>query len=174
MSTHTESGANKTVDESLDEALARLPEDARVLATQGIKAARYASESRYGYLGGLVNMRVVESEDGNSVLTMDVTPNALNSYGYVHGGMLFTLGDYAMGAAVRSLVEKGSSSVTLEAKANYVSNIKEGRIVARSQALHQGKRLIMLETRMFASDTNELIMIMTGTFYIIRDENKEQ
>ena len=160
-----------TLDELIQAELAELPEEGRALALQGIKAARFASESRYGYLGGLVNMRVHESEDGNSVLTMDVTPNALNSAGYVHGGMLFTLADYAMGAASRSLVEEGYSTVTLEAKANYISNVQEGRLVARSQALHQGKHLIMLETRICNAETNDLIMIVTGTFYIVPKGN---
>ena len=170
MTTHTGSPSEQSVDESLEEALRRLPEDARVLAAQALKAARYASETPYGFLGGLVNMRVVTAEDGDSVLTMDVTRNALNGYGYVHGGMLFTLADYAMGAAARSLVPEGSSPVTLEAKANYIKNIREGTIVARSTALHQGSRLIMLETRLFEAHTNDLIMIVTGTFYIIKNE----
>ncbi len=170
MSTKAAPGAVERVDESLEEALARLPEEARVLAAQGIKAARYAAENDYGYLGGLVDMRVVEAEDGEAVLTMDVTPNALNGYGYVHGGMLFTLADYAMGATARSLVEEGASPVTLEAKANYIGNVKEGRLVARCEALHQSKRLITLQTRITRADTDELIMLVTGTFYVIRDE----
>ena len=159
-------------DEALDAliatALRELPEEVRELAAQGVRAARQVREHHYGYLGGLVNMRVIEAEDGKSVLTMDVTPNALNGYGYVHGGMLFTLADYAMGAAARALVEEGASPVTLEAKANYLSNVTEGRLVARSEALHQTKHLIMLETRIHAADTDELVMIVTGTFYIIR------
>ena len=170
MSPETTSSTSETAEtlaQSIAAELADLPEDARALALQGIKAARYASERPYGYLGGLVNMRVHESEDGNSVLTMDVTPNALNSSGYVHGGMLFTLADYAMGAASRSLVEDGYSTVTLEAKANYISNVQEGQLIARSEALHHGKHLIMLETRIFNADTDDLIMIVTGTFYII-------
>ena len=173
MTTNVEPGAENTVDETIEQALARLPEDARLLAAQGIKAARYASENPYGYLGGLVNMQVLKAEDGSSVLAMDVTPNALNGYGYVHGGMLFTLADYAMGATARTLVEKGHSPVTLEAKANYVNNLKEGRLIARCQALHQTKRLITLETRITTADTHELIMIVTGTFYIIRQDEKE-
>ncbi len=170
MGTKAAPGAEERVDESLEEALARLPEDARVLAAQGLKAARYASESDYGFLGGLVNMRVVEAEDGEAVLTMDVTPNALNGYGYVHGGMLFTLADYAMGATARSLVEKGASPVTLEAKANYISNVKEGRLVVRCEALHQSKRLITLQARITNADTDELLMLVLGTYYVIRDE----
>jgi len=79
---------------------------ARDLALQGVKAARAADAGDpFGYLGGLVNMRALESDgDGDAALAMDVTPNALNRYGYVHGGMLFTLADYAMGATARCLV----------------------------------------------------------------------
>lgn len=156
--------------ETAEAILASLSEEGRALAEQALRAAKRASETDYGYLGGLVNMRVVEAEDGNAVLTMDVTPNARNGYGYVHGGMLFTLADYAMGATARTLVEEGASPVTLEAKANYLGNVQEGRLIARCEALHQGKHLIMLETRIFNAESEELIMIVTGTFYIIREQ----
>ncbi len=172
MTDTTTDPAEATFEDLIAKALAALPDDVREQAAQGIRAAREVHRHQYGYLGGLVNMRVVESDDGQSVLTMDVTPNALNSYGYVHGGMLFTLADYAMGAAARSLVPKGSSPVTLEAKINFVGNVKEGRVVARCQALHQGKRLIMMETRLHEGDSDELIAIVTGTFYIIKDEDE--
>ena len=168
--TDPEAEAGETFDDLLQQALTTLPEDVRGLAAQGITAARRVHENQQGYLGALVNMRKVESEDGKVTMMMDVTPNALNGYGYVHGGMLFTLADYAMGAACRTLVQEGESPVTLEAKANYIGNVKEGRLIARSEALHQGKHLIMLETRIYEAGTNELIMIVTGTFYIIKDE----
>jgi len=58
---------------------------ARDLALQGVAAARAADAGDpFGYLGGLVNMRALESDgDGDAALAMDVTPNALNRYGYV-------------------------------------------------------------------------------------------
>lgn len=174
MSVAGDHPAAQKVDESLQEALSRLPEAARLLAAQGVKAARYASETKFGYLGGLVNLRVEKAHDGEGVLTADVTPCALNGYGYVHGGMLFTLADYAMGATARTLVEKGSSPVTLEAKVTYMSNIKEGRLVARCTALHQASRLIMLETRISHVETGDLVAIVTGTFYVIRDGDSHE
>src|SRR5215212_8339573 len=89
--------------ESPEEILASLSPQGRTLALQGLKAARYATQGPYGYLGGLVNMRVLDSgsDKSNSVLTMEVTPNSLNTYGYIHGGMLFTFADYAMGITAR-------------------------------------------------------------------------
>ena len=168
--TDPEAEGGDTFSDLLEQALTTLPEDVRGLAAQGIAAARRVHEHQQGYLGALVNMREVAAEDGKVTMMMDVTPNALNGYGYVHGGMLFTLADYAMGAACRTLVREGQSPVTLEAKANYVANVKDGRLIARSEALHQGKHLIMLETRIYEEGSNELIMIVTGTFYIIQEE----
>lgn len=165
---NTEPGAEAAVDQSLEEALSRLPDDARLLAAQGLKAARYASTEGYGYLGGLANLRLAESEEGQSVLKMDVTPNILNGAGFVHGGMLFTLADYAMGATTRALLPEGSSAVTLEAKANYLRNVKEGTLTARCETLRQTERLITLETRITDAATNELMMVVTGTFYVLR------
>ncbi len=151
---------------SIEELVAGLSPEARALAARGVAAAR-AAEGPFGYLGGLVNMRALEQDDGDAALVMDVTPNVLNRYGYVHGGMLFTLADYAMGAAARTLIGEDQSTVTLEAKANYLTNVKEGQLVARCSALHQTERLIMLETRITASGSDDPIMVVTGTYYII-------
>lgn len=63
------------IDESPREAL---PEAARPLARQGIQAAVAAAESQAGYLGALVNLRVVESDEGDSIVAIDVTPNSLS------------------------------------------------------------------------------------------------
>jgi uncharacterized protein (TIGR00369 family) len=146
---------------------------ARDLALQGVEAARAADAGDpFGYLGGLVNMRALESDgdDGDVALAMDVTPNALNRYGYVHGGMLFTLADYAMGVTARGLAGAGKSAVTLEAKANYLTNAREGTLVARCAALHQTEHLIVLETRLTDAATDALMMVVTGTYYIIPRE----
>ena len=149
--------------------LATFPAEGRELAEQALRAAASA-EGDYGFLGGLVNMREEPTADGSATLTMDVTPNALNRYGRVHGGMLFTLADYAMGAAARSLVEEGQGTVTLEAKVNYLTNVRGGRLTARCAALHRSSHLIMLETRIHADDGDELLAIVTGTYYILPRE----
>ena len=159
---------------ALQRLLAVLSPDRRVLAAQALRAALAAEAGDYGFLGGLGNMREEPTADGRATLTMDVTPNVLNRYGYVHGGMLFTLADYAMGAAARSLVDEGQRTVTLEAKVNYLSNVREGKLTARCTALHRSSRLIMLETRIRAGDGDELVAIVTGTYYILPREDGAQ
>ncbi len=101
-------------DATVARMLGDLSPHARDMALQGVKAAHAADAGDpFGYLGGLVNMRTLESDgDGDAALAMDVTPNALNRYGYVHGGMLFTLADYAMGAMAHRLVGEDARTVT--------------------------------------------------------------
>jgi len=167
------SGEEGTPD---DATVARMMDDlsprAWDLALLGVAAARAADAGDpFGYLGGLVNMRALESDgDGDAALAMDVTPNALNRYGYVHGGMLFTLADYAMGATARRLAGEDARAVTLEAKANYLTNVTEGGVIARCTALHQTEHLIALETRITDAATDALMMVVTGTYYIIPQE----
>lgn len=97
-------------------------------------------------------------------------PGCSRPAGYVHGGMLFTVADYAMGATARSLAGEGTSTMTLEAKINYLTNVREGRLIVRCQALHRTKRLVTLETRITDAATDELMAIVTGTFYFAQDE----
>ena len=103
-------------DELIGDASQLLPEDVRMLAVQGIESTRSVHQHRHGFLGGLVNMAVVETTPGRAVVEMDVTPAARNPYGYVHGGTLFTLADNAVGLTCMTLVSDGASPVTLEAR----------------------------------------------------------
>ncbi len=161
-------GGGASDDATVARMVGDLSPHARDLALQGAEAARAADEGdAFGYLGALVNMRALESDGDDAALAMDVTPNALNRYGYVHGGMLFTLADYAMGTAARGLAGEGKSAVTLEAKANYLTNAREGMLVARCIALHQTEHLIVLETRIVDAKTDALMMVVTGTYDII-------
>jgi len=75
-----------------------------------------------------------------------------------------------MGATARRLAGEDARTVTLEAKANYLTNVTEGTVIARCTVLHQTTRLIMLETRLMDAATDELMMIVTGTYYIILRE----
>jgi len=74
----------------------------------------------------------------------------------------------------RRVVSRGRTrAVTLEAKANYLTNVTEGGVIARCTALHQTTRLVMLETRIVDAATDDLMMIVTGTYYIVPRETDD-
>src|SRR5512133_630 len=63
------------------------------------------TDEDHGFLT-LVGAHAPETEDGTARLVGDVDERHLNPAGTVHGGMLATLVDATMGAAVRSAVDE--------------------------------------------------------------------
>lgn len=59
---------------------------------------------------------VVEATEGRVVVAALASHEHLNPSGTIHGGIAATLLDTCMGLAIRTLVEKGRGSTTLEFK----------------------------------------------------------
>lgn len=96
-----------------------------------------------------VGYEVVEAEAGRVAVTLDPTGAHLNPWGTVHGGLTATLLDSCMGLAIRSMLEKGLGSTTLEFKISLVRAItpKTGRIRAEGKVLTCGRRVGTAEGR---------------------------
>src|SRR5499427_4842326 len=92
---------------------------------------------------------VTEVVSGRVVVT--VTPNGshLNPAGTVHGGLAATLLDSCMGLAIRSSLEKGVGSTTLEFKISLLRPItpETGLITAEGVVLSCGRRVGTAEGR---------------------------
>lgn len=92
---------------------------------------------------------VTEVASGRSIVT--ATPNGahLNPSGTVHGGLAATLLDTCMGLAIRSTLERGVSSTTLEFKISLLRPItpETGLIRAEGRVLNCGRRIGTAEGR---------------------------
>jgi uncharacterized protein (TIGR00369 family) len=106
----------------------------------------------------LLGMRIAEVQEGRVVFALDPAEFHYNPMGVVHGGILATLLDSAMGSAVQSLAPAGVGYTTLEFKVNFVRAVTEetGAVYAEGQVIHRGKRTAIAEGRLI--DTN-------GTLY---------
>jgi len=93
---------------------------------------------------------VVEAESGRVAIELDPTDAHLNPWGTVHGGLTATLLDSCMGLAIKSTLEKGFSSTTLEFKISLVRAItlETGRIRAEGKVLNCGRRVGTAEGRL--------------------------
>ena len=67
----------------------------------------------------------IAAESGRVVVTIVPTPAHLNPWGTVHGGLSATLLDSCMGLAVKSTLEKGFGSTTLEFKISLVRAMRQ-------------------------------------------------
>jgi uncharacterized protein (TIGR00369 family) len=92
---------------------------------------------------------VTEVVNGRVVVTAEPNARHLNPSGTVHGGLAATLLDSCMGLAVRSTLEKGIGSTTLEFKISLLRPITPdtGLIKAEGLVLSCGRRVGTAEGR---------------------------
>ena len=93
---------------------------------------------------------IVEADDGRAVVTARVSADQLNPSGTVHGGVAAVLLDTCMGLAIRTRVERGKSSTTLEFKISFMKPItaEAGLLRAEGIALTCGRRVGTAEGRL--------------------------
>jgi len=113
-----------------------------------------------------VGMRLQLQPGGRCTCTLAVQDFHLNGNGVVHGGVLFTLADTAMGAALHQTLEEGQLCATIETKIAYFKPVFEGEVVCHGQILHQGKSVASTEASLFVDDV--LVAKATGSFAIFK------
>lgn len=85
----------------------------------------------------------------------------LNPMGMVHGGLITTLADAAMGNAIRSMGIKG---VTADITVSFLSSPqRDTKLEAEGKVLKAGRNLIFAEAEIYME--NKLIAKSQGTFF---------
>jgi uncharacterized protein (TIGR00369 family) len=98
----------------------------------------------------LLGMRIAEVQEGRVVFAADPAEYHYNPMGTVHGGILATLLDSAMGSAVLTLSPAGIGYTTLEFKVNFVRPLTQetGTVYAEGRVIHRGNRTAIAEGRL--------------------------
>jgi uncharacterized protein (TIGR00369 family) len=112
----------------------------------------------------LVGAQSPTAEDGAARLEVEVDERHLNPAGTVHGGMLATLVDTTMGAAVRSAVD-GEVPATSQLSITYLRPGKPGRLVVTATVRKRGESLTVCEADV-AQDGRSLVHAL-ATFALI-------
>lgn len=120
-----------------------------------------------GPIAGLLGIRRTSMQGGRSTFELTIRPEHMNPHGVVHGGVVYTLVDFAMGGALTSLLEPGERCATLEVKINYLAPAVSGDVRAEACVVSRSGRVGVLEARVHG-DGEQLIALATGSFYIQR------
>ena len=118
-------------------------------------------EHAFGELLGLVFKRV---EEGHSVCALQIRPELLNPYRVLHGGVLFSMADTGMGAALYSRMVEAESCATIEIKMNFLRPVSDGMVTCESRVVQKGKRVAVLESDL--SCEGRVVAKALGTFSI--------
>ena len=85
------------------------------------------------------------ADDGTATLELDATEEHLNPAGTVHGGVLATLVDTAMGQAVRSRTDEADVPATSQLTVTYLRPGRPGTVTVTARLRTQGEHLTVCE-----------------------------
>lgn len=114
-----------------------------------------------------IGWQVAEVEEGCVSLSLDCEEHLLHAGGYMHGGVLATLLDSAMAAAMMTTAPQGARCSTLQLSVQYLATVRKdvGRLIAEGKLSHRGRRVCAAEglvrdeqNKVYARATATLLM----------------
>ena len=97
----------------------------------------------------LLGLQLDSVEPGKATFSLEPAEFHYNPIGVVHGGVLATMLDSAVGCAIHTALPAGVAYTTLELKVNYLraTTVHTGRIVAEGNTIHVGRQSAVAEGR---------------------------
>ncbi|GKU77984.1 PaaI family thioesterase [Paenibacillus sp. L3-i20] len=130
-------------------------------AGQLTRLAERAQETFWGLLG----CEVVQADGHKATICLEVTKQHLNLLDIVHGGVLMSLMDNAMGLIVM-LAEKDSQAVTATMNTHFLANCKGGLLLCESELMHRTGRTITLLAQV-KDEGGKLLAWGSGSYRLI-------
>jgi uncharacterized protein (TIGR00369 family) len=109
-----------------------------------------------------VALQVEPVDEGRGRVVVEAGEDHLNPSGAVHGGVIATMIDVAMGTAVATT--GGESPVTVSLTVTYLEPGRPGRLEAVARVRKRGKRLLVVEAEVVQGD--DVVADALGTFAV--------
>ncbi len=103
---------------------------------------------------------------GSVEATIVITDQHLNPNGVVHGGVIFSLIDTAMGAATMRVLEEGCHCATVEVQTRFIRSATSGTLRGSASVIRRGRHLVHVESEVL-NDQSQIVAMGTGTFTVI-------
>ena len=139
-----------------------LPAGERVNASEG--EMEEAPSRVWAWMG----FHLVETGEGTAVVEMTPTDDMANTSGFVHGGIISTLADSAMGRSVHTIKPGVIRAASFDLKLTFINAAKIGEgLRATGKVIHAGRRTVVTECRV-EDRSGQLVATASGTFAIKR------
>ena len=97
----------------------------------------------------LLGIEIDDVQRGRARLSVEVRKDLLQLQGVMHGGAIASLIDTAVAFAIVGASEPDDRFTTVEMKVNYLSAIREGRVIADARLIRDGRRIVVAECDVF-------------------------
>ena len=85
---------------------------------------------------------------GYAVLDIEIKPEHIQAFGYVHGGVFASVIDTATYWSAFCELEEGVGITTVDLKVNYLAPVQTGKLTAEGRCIRMGKTLGLAEAAM--------------------------
>ncbi|HLY18587.1 MAG TPA: PaaI family thioesterase [Bryobacteraceae bacterium] len=115
-----------------------------------------------------VGIRLVRLYQDGVSLECRLRPELMNGSGVLHGGVIATVADVAVGMALSRHSGRPRAGATVELKINYLRPVAQGKITARSHLVKVGKLLCCGRVEIFDAEKRAVAAALIT--YIIFNE----
>jgi len=119
-----------------------------------------------GGFAGRIGAQVEDADDGGARIAFDVQNEHLNPAGTLHGGVVATLVDTAMGQAVRTTTGAGEVPATSQLTVTYLRPGKPGALVVTARVRTRGQHLTVCEADV--EQDGESVAHAVATFALLK------
>jgi len=119
----------------------------------------------------LIGLRIDKHSNGHSECSMDVREDLFNPHRVVHGGVLFSIADTGMGAALYPSLKQDEICATIEIKITYFQAVRSGTIRCVTDVINRGKSVAHLEASIFCGDA--LVAKANGNYSIFTPRRQQ-
>ncbi len=88
----------------------------------------------------ILDMDLIEVKKGYAKTKIPYSETLHNANGVIHGGVIFSAADTAVGVALVGLVGRNDVLTTIEMKINYLKPFDSGEITAEAKIIHIGSQ----------------------------------
>ncbi len=122
------------------------------------------NEAGFHKFGELIGLKFTELQEGRSRCVLEVNEKLFNPHGVLHGGVVYSMADTGMGAALYSLLDEDELCTTVEVKISYFKALTNGTLVCDTKVINKTRRIAVLESEI--RNDQQLTAKASGTFYI--------
>ncbi|WP_071459329.1 PaaI family thioesterase [Bacillus massilinigeriensis] len=117
------------------------------------------------YIGCLLSAEKAVSKD-SCTITIPISSLVHNNLNIVHGGIIATLADSAMGILANEVLETGYAAVTTQLNTHYLAPGNGESLSCTARFLHKGSKTMVLEAEVFREDGKKAAFA-TGSFFVV-------
>src|SRR5687767_13850884 len=97
--------------------------------------------SEFSPFAKLLGIEVKKLADGHCHCSLTIKNEFRNIHQALHGGVIYSIADIGMGAALYSVMESGESCSTIEIKINYLKPATTGEVECLASVIQKGRNI---------------------------------